>query len=142
MKRVSFALLVVMAAGCSLQPEVGQLVRGCTIESEYERPSAYDGKGPDPRCASTGPTVANECDRCENENCCAERFGCYDDSTCRCADQAFDACLDSAAQEDATSPEAAAERCAADFAASGPAAKARLDCREAACSTECKATRP
>jgi hypothetical protein len=135
------AFLVVLSVSCGLEPEVGSLVRTCSIETKYERPAGFDGTGPDPRCTSTGATVENECDRCENEKCCAFRFGCYDDMVCRCADQAFDACLDGAAAEDAASVEAAAEKCAADFAASDAAAKARLDCRESACSTECKASR-
>jgi hypothetical protein len=141
MTRVA-AFAVLVAASCKIEPEVGRLERTCEAETQYERPAGFDGAGPDPRCSSTGPTVENDCDRCENENCCITRFACYDDTVCRCADQAFDECLDDAARQDAASFEAAADQCAADFASSGQVARARLECRESACSTECKASRP
>jgi hypothetical protein len=137
-------VFVVVCAGvctCALEPEVGRFERMCVADSRYDRPAGFDGIGPDPRCSSTGPTVENECDRCENEQCCAPRFGCYDDTVCRCADQSFDACLDAAAAEDAASSDAAAAKCAADFEATGAPAKARLECRTRACSTECQASR-
>jgi hypothetical protein len=140
-----FVLTIVVVgwgvAACRLAPEVGPLLRACETESQYDRPPGFDGTGPDPRCAPSGPTVENECDRCENERCCAQRFGCYDDAVCRCADREFDECLDRAAGEDAASSEEAAARCAADFEASGAAAKTRIECRERACSAECGAPR-
>jgi hypothetical protein len=123
---------------CTLEPEVGRLERACVADNRYDRPAGFDGTGPDPRCGSTGPTVENDCDRCENEHCCQERFGCYDDTVCRCSDQTFDACLDVAASDDAASSEAATSKCAADFEATGTAAEARLACRERACKTECQ----
>jgi hypothetical protein len=140
----AFARLAVLTAltsvACRLEPAVGELRRTCAVDSRYDRPPGFDGTGPDPRCQSSGPTVENECDRCENERCCASRFGCYDDTVCRCADQTFDECLDSAAEQDAAPFETLAAKCAADFEATGAAAKARLECRERACATECKAS--
>jgi hypothetical protein len=136
--KLAFALLA-FAPACALEPEVGRLERACVADPRYDRPGDFDGTGSDPRCQSSGPTVENDCDRCENERCCAERFGCYDDTVCRCADQAFDACLDRA--DDDASSESARATCTADFRASGAAAETRLDCRERACKTECSAAR-
>jgi hypothetical protein len=134
------ALFLATIAACRLEPAVGQLERTCAADTRYDRPPGYDGTGPDPRCQSTGPTVENECDRCENEKCCAARFGCYDDTVCRCADQAFDECLEDAADQDAESFADVAAKCAADFESTGAAAKKRLECREQVCSTECRAS--
>jgi len=128
-----------LGVACGLEPEVGEFERMCAADSRYDRPPDVDQTGPDPRCSATGPTVENECDRCENEHCCAPRFGCYDDTVCRCADQTFDTCLDQAKEQDATAFETTAARCAADFESTGTAAKVRLECRERACRTECQA---
>jgi hypothetical protein len=123
-------------AACNLDPEVGPLERACATNSEYDRPDGFDGTGADPRCSSSA-TAQNDCDRCENAKCCAERFGCYDDTVCRCADQAFDECLDHAAESDAAVGQATVDKCIADFEATGAAARARLECRKRECRTAC-----
>jgi hypothetical protein len=134
-------VLASLLAACGLEPEVGRFERTCAADTRYDPPAGYDAAGPDPRCAPNAATADDDCDRCENENCCATRFGCYDDTVCRCADQAFDECLDNAAEQDGAAFELAQSKCASNFAATGAAAKARVECRERSCATLCRTSR-
>jgi hypothetical protein len=151
------------AACTALDPEVGPLRGTCpggsTYENEYPGSAGAAGEE-DPRCLDPA-TADNECAACENRNCCATRFGCYDDTACGCADIEFDECLEATEEVGATDGKAPGERdggesdggesggesdggsatakaaCWAEFAASGPTAAARVECQRAHCQKEC-----
>ena len=87
------------------------------------------GDGRDQRCI-VETYVDNECDRCENDACCATRFACYDDMKCFMANRDFDACLADAGTGSAACWDA--------FAASTVVAAARRDCQRKSCKTQCE----
>jgi hypothetical protein len=131
------ALLISSFSSCSfIEPEVGKFRGSCKGSTgEYARPDAYAPGQPDPRCTPDGDDDA--CAVCEDTHCCATRFGCYDDDRCACADEEFDACLEEIADPTSAGGVAATAHCWAEFSASVPGAKARVDCQREFCKDEC-----
>jgi hypothetical protein len=131
---VTFAWLVASASCAAMDPATGRYKGGDggagVAKDDYAKPPP-DG-GADPRCAPAGGVDVNDCDGCETAHCCATRFGCYDDHDCKAADEAFDACLDSA-QGDA----GAVKPCWETFSASGALAHARFECEDKECKAVC-----
>jgi hypothetical protein len=132
------------ANACSVfEPEVGPRQQSAvtaapapTDVSGYgPRPDA--GGGGDPRCLADGGYQDNPCDACENGNCCATRFGCYDDHTCYAANTAFDPCITAAVDAQGQPDPVAVKKCWDALAASGPAGTARVDCQRTKCQTIC-----
>jgi hypothetical protein len=86
-----------------------------------------------------GGYVDNACDTCENTHCCTTRFGCYDDTTCNTANDAFDACMSAATGDGGPADAGAAiAKCWSDLAASGAAASARVACQRTNCKADCE----
>jgi hypothetical protein len=93
----------------------------------------------DPRCLPDGGFVDNTCDTCENSHCCATRFGCYDNTGCSAANDAFDGCLSAATGDGGPADAGAAiAKCWSDLAASGAVANARVTCQRTYCKAECE----
>jgi hypothetical protein len=115
---IALACAVVVAACSGIRPEVGR---------EQPRCSTYTVA-----CSVTG---SGDCDDCESLNCCATRKGCYNDSTCGCADSDADDCL---ASTSGAADDPAAIACWRAFAASGSIAQARIGCERAYCAAECQ----
>jgi hypothetical protein len=134
---IALALLCVVSGCRAVKPEVGPFRAVCVGDNPYGSPEGgVTGKN-DPRCLPNSDIAEDECGICENANCCAERFGCYDDLGCNCADQAFDACLDKTGG-DGSDETAAVAQCWSVFEGSGPKAKARVACQRSACESVCE----
>jgi len=138
--RIALALgaaFVSCFASCSfIEPEVGKFRGSCKGSGgDYERPDGYGPGEPDPRCTPDGDDGA--CEICEDTHCCGTRFGCYDDGACACADEEFDECLEDIVDPSTEEGAAATAHCWAEFSASGPGAKARVDCQNEFCKAEC-----
>ena len=144
MRTVLSLVLAVVAGACSVfEPEVGPRQQsavtaapGATDVGGYG-PKPDAGDGGDLRCLADGGYQDNACDACENASCCATRFGCYDDQTCNAANTAFDPCIAAAVDAYKQPDPVAVKKCWDTFAASGPAATARVDCQRAKCKTIC-----
>lgn len=130
--------------GCSVfEPEVGARQQsastpapGATDVGGYG-PKPDAGDGGDPRCLADGGYQTGACDACENANCCATRFGCYDDKTCDSANTAFDPCIAAAVDMYRQPDPVAVKKCWDTFAASGAPAAARFACQRAKCQAVC-----
>jgi len=137
------AALTALGAACSaFEPEVGARQQGVSAAPASTDPSGYgprpdSGGGTDLRCLPDGGYQDNACDACENQGCCATRFGCYDDQTCNAANTAFDPCIAAAVDAYKQPDPVAVKKCWDTFAASGPAATARVDCQRAKCQMVC-----
>jgi hypothetical protein len=144
---VAFAVPVVSvsSAACSaFEPEVGPRQQsavtgaptGGAADGYGSRPDS-GADGGDPRCLADGGYQDNPCDACENTSCCATRFGCYDDPTCKAANTALDGCITAAVDAYKQPDPVAVKKCWDTFAASGAAGAARVDCQRAKCRTIC-----
>ena len=142
---LSVPVLAVSSAACTaFEPEVGPRQQSAVTAAPAA--TAAGGYGPrpdagadagDPRCLADGGYQQGPCDACENENCCATRFGCYDDATCNAANTAFDPCIAAAVDAYNQPDPVAVKKCWDTFAASGAAGTARVDCQRAKCRTIC-----
>ena len=92
----------------------------------------------DERC-TVATYVTDDCDRCENTKCCAERFACYDDYKCFWGDRHLDECLaDGGTSGDGGSGgDAGAGPCWSTFRAVDDAAAARYACKLDRCKSVC-----
>jgi hypothetical protein len=135
---MKFAVVVMglLLASCTaFEPETGPFQgareAGASTSGGYGTgPSTKPPPGePDPRCAPDGGFVDDDCDLCENASCCAERFGCLDDSSCGAADDTFESCPKDAGSRPAS--------CWNDLAASGPLAASFVSCVRAHCTAPC-----
>jgi hypothetical protein len=146
----SLAAMLVLGApllaanACSVfEPEVGPRQQSAaTVAPAATDVGAYGpkpdaGDGGDTRCLADGGYQNNPCDTCENESCCATRFGCYDDKTCYAANTAFDPCITAAVDPYGHPDPVAVKKCWDTFAASGPAGTARVECQRTNCKTIC-----
>jgi len=136
--------IVAVSGACSVfEPEVGARQQGAsTAAPAATDPSGYGpapdaGDGIDHRCLADGGYQDNACDACENQYCCATRFGCYDNQTCYAANGAFDPCIAAAVDMYKQPDPVAVKKCWDTFAASGPAAAARVDCQRTKCQMVC-----
>ncbi len=141
---LSIAVALTASSGaCSVfEPEVGPRQQGVSPAAgstapAYGYPMPDSGGGPDLRCLPDGGYQDNACDACENQGCCATRFACYDDQTCYAANSAFDPCIAAAVDVYKQPDPVAVKKCWDTFAASGPAAAARVDCQRAKCQMVC-----
>lgn len=140
---LALAAPAVTGACTVFEPEVGARQQssataapGATDVGGYG-PKPDSGGGPDPRCLPDAGYQGNACDACENQLCCATRFGCYDDATCNAANTAFDPCIAAAVDTYGQPDPAAVKKCWDTFAASGPPAAARVACQRAKCMAIC-----
>ena len=140
----SAAVVVGLVSACSFfEPEVGARQQNASTAAPASTdPSGYgpapdSGDGIDHRCLPDGGYQDNACDACENQGCCATRFACYDDQTCYAANTAFDPCITAAVDMSGKPDPVAVKKCWDTFAASGPAAAARVACQRAKCQMVC-----
>jgi hypothetical protein len=122
--------LLALASCAAFDPSTGReraAEAGAPTGDGYGKPPTDGGR--DPRCAPDGGLTDTDCDGCETAHCCATRFGCYDDPACAAADEAFDACRESATAD----PSA----CWQSFGGSGPKAEARVACQQRECKAVC-----
>lgn len=138
---LSFACVLVACA--SPAPSGAPIVSNVDGGIGEGAPAIEDGR--DQRCVYE-TYASGDCDQCQNDKCCMERFACYDDKACYWADWLFDKCKDALPKDAGPDDSGGWDSCGADAGTcwgefeknGGPLSKALYDCIDKHCHDKCK----